>query len=504
MDAQTDFPDGEESEEGAEIDGDSAGGEEQGVSGGEGCGALGGAGRFGGGVEEPAEPFAFLHGELVLADLGENGEGFGPAVIGGEGGGDDCLLGDVETFGIDGRGAVFQFEEGFSGLAGVEEGVDVGDAWSGVAGVFGAGGEVIEVDIEAEEEAEVVARTGDAFIASEGRSGGGDFVESADDDGIAAELDDGGERLDEVGGGVRVAEGLGEFFFEERVCADDGEDGERVGESVAGGACFLAGFAHHLQAFCGFAGLGEGIAAEEFPGMGWEGWGGCGGGGEDGVEVFGLGMIDEPCLHGGAVLFGFVEGDESGGEVVFADAGEPAHGGVAVCERCGAEATGGIFGDGGLVARVEQGVETIDAEEHGGGGGWVGAQHGEPAFDFCWGDDAADGTCGEGLCADGGLVTAEFAEEGDEFLGVGGVGGLREEKVGELGLAFDCGVEGYGGAQFSFSGLGVVCGEQFLSLGEEGVDFGRVWRSWGGPCGWGLDDDGVGIGRGRGLDDDLW
>ncbi len=366
-----------------------------------------------------AEPFAFLHGELVLRDLGENGEGFGHAVAGGVGGCDDGFLGDAECSGVDGGSAVFQFEECFSGLACVEEGVDVGDAGCGIAGDFGGVGEFVEVDIEAEEEAEVVASAGDAIVASEGGSGGGDFVESADDDGIAAELDDGGERLDEVGGGVRVAEGLGEFFFEERVGADDGEDGERFGEFVAGGAGFLAGIAHHLEAFSGFAGLGEGIAAEEFLGVCWEVRGRCGGGGDDGVEVSGMGLIDEPCFHGGAIFLGFVEGDESGGEGVFADAGEPAHGGFAFWERCGAEAPGGIFCDGGLVARVEEGVETIDGEEHGGGGGWVGAQEGEPAFDFGLGDDAADGTGGKGLCADDGLVAAEFAEEGDEFRGVG-------------------------------------------------------------------------------------
>ena len=227
--------------------------------------------------------------------------------------------------------------------------------------------------------------------------------------------------------------------------------------------------------------------------------GGC----EDGVEVSCKGMGDEPCFHGGAVLLGFFEGDESGGEVVFVDAGEPAHACVAVFERCGAEALGGIFGDGGLVAGVEQGVETIDGEEHGGGGGWVGAQHGDPAFDFGPGDDAADGACEEGLCADGGLVAAEFAEEADEFVGGVGVEGLIEEEVGELGFAIDCGVEGDGGAEFFFSGFSVVCGEEFLGFCEVVVDFGGVWRSWGGQYGRGLDEDGVGIGLGRGLDDDL-
>ena len=63
--------------------------------------------------------------------------------------------------------------------------MDVGDARGWVAGGFGAACEVREIDIEAEEEAEVVTSAGDAFVASECRGGGGDFVESADGDGIA-------------------------------------------------------------------------------------------------------------------------------------------------------------------------------------------------------------------------------------------------------------------------------------------------------------------------------
>ncbi len=117
MDAQSDFPDDEECEECAEVDGDSACGGEQRVAGGEGRGALGGAGNFGGGVEEPAEPFAFLDGELFLVELGEDGEGLAQAVVGGEGGGDDGLLGGGEESWVDGGGAVFQFDESGGGLA---------------------------------------------------------------------------------------------------------------------------------------------------------------------------------------------------------------------------------------------------------------------------------------------------------------------------------------------------------------------------------------------------
>ncbi len=132
-----------------------------------------------------AEPFAFLKGELVLLDQSENGEGLAQAIIGGESGGDDGLLGGGEEYGVDGGGVVFRFDEGFSVLADVEEGEDVGDARSGIAGDFGIASEFIDVDLEVEEEAEVVSGAGDAFVASEGRSGCSDFVESAADDGIA-------------------------------------------------------------------------------------------------------------------------------------------------------------------------------------------------------------------------------------------------------------------------------------------------------------------------------
>ncbi len=71
-----------------------------------------------------------------------------------------------------------------------------------------------------------------------------------------------------------------------------------------------------------------------------------------------------------------------------------------------------------------------------------------------------------------------------------------------MGFAFDGGVESDGGAEFAFSGFRVVCGEEFLGLGEMGVDFGGVWRRRGGLRGRGLDDDGVGIGLGWGFDDD--
>ena len=117
MDALSDFPEYEEAEERAEIDGDSAGGDEQRVAGGEGCGALGGAGGFGGGVEEPAEPVTFLDGELILVELREDGEGLAQAVIGGEVGGDDGLLGGGEESWVDGGGAVFHFEESGGGFA---------------------------------------------------------------------------------------------------------------------------------------------------------------------------------------------------------------------------------------------------------------------------------------------------------------------------------------------------------------------------------------------------
>ncbi len=132
-----------------------------------------------------AEPVAFLNGELVLLDQSEDGEGLAHAIIDGESGGDDGLLGGGEEYGVDGGGAVFHFDEGFSVLADVEEGEDVGDARSWIAGDFGVAGEFIDVDLEVEEEAEVVSSAGDAFVASEGGSGGSDFVESADDDGIA-------------------------------------------------------------------------------------------------------------------------------------------------------------------------------------------------------------------------------------------------------------------------------------------------------------------------------
>ena len=102
------------------------------------------------------------------------------------------------------------------------------------------------------------------------------------------------------------------------------------------------------------------------------------------------------------------------------------------------------------------------------------------------------------------MVAAEFAEEADEFVGGVGVEGLIEEEGGELGFAFVGGVEGHGGAEFPFCGFRVVCGDEFLGLGEVGVDFGRVWRFRGGLWGRGFDDDWRGIGRGWGLDDDRW